>query len=145
MWWSRISAQPFSLGPYELPRGARVIYSPYITHRRPELYAQPRRFLPERWRTIAPGPYEYIPFSAGPRACLGAGFALMELKVALALIVQRFRLTLRPGARVDYGGLMLSQPQPGLPMRIAAQDRRLAASPLRGTIAELVEPPAAGN
>jgi cytochrome P450 len=139
MWWSRVSTAPFNLGPYHFLQGTHVVYSAYITHRIPELYQQPNKFLPERWLTSNPGPYEYVPFSAGPRMCLGAMFAMIEMKLVLATLLQRFRLTLRPGARVDYGGLMLSQPKQGLPMMITQQDHRFTKSAVHGNIRTLVD------
>jgi len=141
LWWSRISTMPGTLGPHSLPKGAQVTVSHYITHRRPELYPQPSAFLPERWRTITPGPYEYLPFSAGPRVCPGSAAAMIELKLTLAIMLQRFHLALPPQARVDLGGLMLSAPKHGLPLRIARQQRQFTKSEVRGTIRAIVDLP----
>lgn len=85
----RQSTGPFTLGCYELPAAATVFLSPFMTHRSPELYDEPQAFRPERWERIDPSPYEYLPFGAGPRMCIGTTFALMEIKLALAIIVQR--------------------------------------------------------
>jgi cytochrome P450 len=141
LWWARTSTAPFELGPYTLPRGARAVVSHFVTHRLPDLYPRPGRFLPERWAGLHPGPYEYIPFSAGPRMCPGAGAAMAEMKTVLAVLLQRRRLTLRPGARVDCGGLMLSAPRRGLPMVVHAADRVFPASPAVGNVRTLVDLP----
>jgi cytochrome P450 len=138
-WWSRVSQAPAPLGPYTLPAGARVIVSHAVTHRLPDLYPRPDRFLPERWFGLTPGPYEYIPFSAGPRACPGAASAMMEMKLVLAAVVQRFRLDLPPGSRVDCGGLMLSAPRRGLPMDLGDRDRRCQKTAVSGNIRALVD------
>ncbi len=55
-------------------------------HRRPEIYPEPARFRPERFLGASPqgGTYTWIPFGGGVRRCLGAAFALMELRVVLA-------------------------------------------------------------
>lgn len=116
MWWSKVSTASFDLGPYQLDAGTHVIFSSYITHRLPELYPRPDSYQPDRWLACDPGPYEYLPFSAGPRTCLGAGFAVMETKLILATMLQRWRPQLPPGIRVDPGGLMVSQPKHGLPV-----------------------------
>ncbi|HMB91109.1 MAG TPA: cytochrome P450 [Rhodothermales bacterium] len=137
LWWSRICVDSCLFGPYEIPAGARVVYSAYITHRLPDLYPRPNAFLPKRWLTMNPAPYAYVPFSSGPRMCLGGTFAMMEMKVVLAMLLQRYRLSLQPGARVDHGGLMLSIPRPGLPMVVHAQDRQFTHSPVQGIIGAL--------
>jgi cytochrome P450 len=135
----RLSTAPFKLGPYELPKHAAVTYSPYITHRIPELYEDPQRFMPQRWETIDPSPYEYLPFGAGPRMCIGWSFAMMELKLTLAMLHQRFRMALLPGTRVDRQVTITLQPKGGLPMRIVPQDRALTKVTVRGNIHEMVE------
>ena len=70
----------------DLPAGTVVAPSIYLVHRRPELYPEPARFRPERFLGDAPqgGTYTWIPFGGGVRRCLGAAFALMELRVVLA-------------------------------------------------------------
>src|SRR5207248_6542887 len=90
MWIYRTSAGPFQLGPYKLPKGTHIIFSPAATHYRSDIYEEPHRFMPERWSTIDPSTYEYLPFGGGPRRCLGATFAQTELRIALALILQHF-------------------------------------------------------
>ncbi|GAB4201293.1 MAG: cytochrome P450 [Roseiflexaceae bacterium] len=132
----RTAAAETQLGSYVLPKDANVFYSEFITHRLPELYEQPDRFLPERWRTLERGTYEYLPFAAGPHMCIGWGFALQELKVVLALLVQRFRLALMPGISLTPGFNM--RPQQGMPVQVHPQDRRFQRTPVRGQIRELV-------
>jgi cytochrome P450 len=134
----RVSTAPFELGPYQLPRGATVFFSQYITHHMPELYPEPQRFQPERWLTIDPSIYEYLPFGAGPRMCIGATFALFEIKIALALILQRCRLELRPGARIDRRIRITLSPQHGMPMAVLPAGHRIAPLRPRGNINEMV-------
>jgi cytochrome P450 len=107
----------------------------------PELYPEPERFLPDRWATISPSVYEYIPFGAGPHMCLGATFAMIEIKIVLALILQRYRLAVRPGARIDRHVKITMSPKYGMPMIVAPQDRQFAKSKagVRGNIHEMVE------
>jgi cytochrome P450 len=135
----RDSNAPFELGPYALPAGAVVTISPYVTHHMPELYSEPERFRPERWATIAPTPYEYLPFGAGPHMCIGASFAMLEIKVVLAMILQRYRLTLRPGTRVDRQVRVVLVPKGGMPMMVVARDYHLARVEVRGNIHETVD------
>lgn len=139
LWWSRVSTEPFTLGQYALPAGTRVVHSAYITHRIANCYPQPNKFLPERWLTATPGPYEYLPFSAGPRMCLGSAFAMIEMKLVLVLLLQRFRLDLAPGTRIDVIGPMLSAPKQGMPVLIFQQDGRRIRSKVRGNIQNMVD------
>ncbi|HXV42676.1 MAG TPA: cytochrome P450, partial [Anaerolineae bacterium] len=122
IWQMRFSQAPCELGPYALPQGAAVIVSSIVTHHRSDLYPQPDKFWPERWLTINPTAYEYFPFSAGPRMCLGATFAMLELKIVLAIILQRYRLSLPPQVTLDRTGLIFSVPKGGLPMQVNPPD-----------------------
>jgi cytochrome P450 len=87
-------ASPMRLGPYELPAGIHVAPSIYLLHRRPDLYPDPLAFRPERFIGKKPGTYEWIPFGGGIRRCLGASFALLEMKVVLETILAQ--TSLRP-------------------------------------------------
>jgi cytochrome P450 len=139
LWWGRVSRAPFGLGGYEFPSGTMVIHSAYMTHHLASHYPQPKKFMPERWMTAHPGPYEYIPFSAGPRMCLGGTFAMFEIKLALAIILRRFRLSLPEKSRVDFSGLMLSAPKNGLRVKLNRQDRKITRSEINGTIRNIVD------
>ena len=97
----RVCAEAVALGSFQLPPGANIIVSPFATHHDPALYEAPRRFLPQRWETLDPGTYAYLPFGAGPRACIGMRFAERSIRMQLALILQKFRVTFEPGTRVD--------------------------------------------
>ena len=137
----RVSTASFELGPYQLPRGTTVFFSQYVTHHMPELYPQPEHFLPERWATIDPPVYAYLPFGGGPRMCIGTSFALLEIKIALAMIVQRFALALERGARIDRRLRITLAPRQGMPMVVFAHDRALPINRPRGNIREMVELP----
>lgn len=138
----RIAAVPTQLGPFHLSRTATVIFSQFITHHREDLYQQPHRFLPDRWKAINPSPYEYLPFGAGPRMCIGAPLAMMELKTSLAMILKRFRLTMQPYSTVD--GRIISTmlgPTTSVRMRINEADGAFESQPVFGSIHDLVELP----
>lgn len=124
------------LGGYEIPKGTTIIYSEFLTHRLPELYEQPARFLPERWATLNRTAYEYLPFSAGQHRCIGAEFALLEEKIALAMVVQRYRLEIVSNTKVDLSLDM--RPKHGMPMRLFPQDRQFKRVPVCGKILDLI-------
>ena len=110
------------------------MYSPYVSHRMPEQFAEPDVFRPERFDPVhgekhLPG--AYLPFGAGPRTCLGAPFAMMELKTVLAMLVQRFRLDVIPNQRVEATVRTTLQPKYGLRMRPHIQDGHAERSPAR--------------
>ncbi len=79
---TRTAVKPVSLGPHPLNIGTTVGFSHYITHHLPELFPDPEKFLPERWSSSSPSPYQYLPFGAGSRTCIGAAFAVMLIKIA---------------------------------------------------------------
>ena len=135
----RVARARMPIGPFVVTRGDRVILSHYVTHHLPELYANPERFDPERWFTLKRGPYEYLPFSAGPRLCIGYSFAMQALKLSTAMILQRFRFSLVPGTRIDRSVQVTMSPQRGLPMSLHPPDRRFEAVPVRGNIREMVD------
>lgn len=91
---TRQALSTVSLGPFELPAGADLVWSPYALHRDPELYPDPERFDPDRWLPERPQPPKgaYIPFGSGKRMCIGDAFALTEAVVITALIASRWRL-----------------------------------------------------
>jgi cytochrome P450 len=131
--------QPVAVGAFDLKKGDRVVCSPYITHHLPDLFPEPQRFLPQRWFDKKPGPYEYLPFGAGPRLCIGYSFAMTEIKLALAMILKRWRLSMVPGARVDRCVEVMMKPKYGMPMTVHPQDRRFRAVPVTGDILDLVD------
>ncbi len=119
--------------------GDFVVLSAFLTNREPEFYVEPERFKPERWAHIDPNQFEYLAFSAGPRTCIGARFAANLLRIALGRIMQRYRLQVAPGARIDHKVRITLRPgRGGIPVMIAAQDGRFKASPIVGTIRRIV-------
>jgi cytochrome P450 len=142
----RIAALDTELGGHGIPRGTELISSAYHTQRVPEVYAEPRRFLPERWQKLDPGPYAYCPFGAGPRMCIGATFAVMEIKLVLAILLQRFRPVLPRGTRVDTSLTITMRPASRLSMLVCPVDGSPARSPrgIRGRLSRMVDFPAAG-
>ncbi|HKH14404.1 MAG TPA: cytochrome P450 [Solirubrobacterales bacterium] len=89
---ARRLTEPVEIGGWELPAGVTVTPSIYLVHRRPDVYPEPERFLPERFIDNPPGTYTWIPFGGGVRRCLGGAFAQFEMRVVLAELVRRLRL-----------------------------------------------------
>lgn len=100
---SRTTLTATELGGHRLPRGADLLYSASVLQRDPEVFADPDRFDPDRWRAERVGRAQrdaYIPFGAGARKCIGDAFGLAEATVALAVVLQRWRIRAVPGAKV---------------------------------------------
>ena len=105
------------IGGYRVPAGTQVFMFQWTTHRDPRFYDRPDEFLPERWTDefIERLPkYAYFPFGGGPRACIGASFAMMEIILGLAVIGRRFRLELVPGHPVTIFPAMSLRPKDGI-------------------------------
>lgn len=141
----RVTAGATSLGPLQLNPGTPVIFSQFITHHRADLYEQPDRFIPERWEHIAPSPYAYLPFGAGPRMCIGAPLAVVEIRTALTIILKRFHFQIEPSCTVD--GRVISTmlgPTTPIPASLLPACQLPRTVPVNGSIHSLVElPPAA--
>lgn len=88
-----VREQPFALGPFTVAPGMEINPSIRTIHRRADLYPQPRSFRPERFlHADAPDTYTWLPFGGGIRRCLGASFALTEMRIVLERILERTRL-----------------------------------------------------
>lgn len=83
------------IGKYTIPAGNTVLICPYGTHRSPDVYPEPSKFDPNRFtpeEVEKRNPYAFIPFSAGPRNCIGYKFAYIELKTIVSTILRNFEL-----------------------------------------------------
>jgi cytochrome P450 len=122
-WGTRAVDQATQLGPFELPKGSRVLYSQYITHHLPEIYPNPRRYDPGRWSSFAPPPYAYIPFGGGPRLCIGYAFSMTFLRIALPVILQTFNPIVSTGGEIDRTYQVTIAPKYGMPMILQGRRR----------------------
>jgi cytochrome P450 len=141
-WNGRVLTESVELDGFSIPAGSEVLFSLYETHRHDPIYERPYAFEPERWQHIQPSPYQYTPFSAGPRTCIGAMFAQIEMKIVLGLMLQRFRLELVSSKLDRFAEMVLSTKQPLL-MRIQTADGRFESSarPFSGNVHEMVQFP----
>ncbi|XP_075156884.1 cytochrome P450 4g1-like [Haematobia irritans] len=83
-------------GPYTVAKGSTVVLLQYFVHRRADIYPDPEKFNPDNFlpeRTAGRHYYGFIPFSAGPRSCVGRKFAMLQLKVLLSTIIRNYRVT----------------------------------------------------
>ena len=121
---SREAIADTTLGEYQIKKGTQLFISPYSIHHDPRWFPEPDRFDPERfaegWEERIPK-YGYIPFGGGPRVCIGNMFALMEARLILAAMAQKWQPSLPHGHIVENAPMVTLQPKGGLPMRMDAR------------------------
>ncbi|XP_026485111.2 cytochrome P450 4C1-like [Vanessa tameamea] len=92
---ARYLRQDTVLGGYTVPANTTCLIYIYDLHRRADLYPEPERFIPERFlpeNCAKRHPFAYVPFSAGPRNCIGQKFAMMEMKTVMCALLRKFRV-----------------------------------------------------
>ena len=121
---ARKAHEDTEIGGYRVPAGSEVIMWIYMTHHDPRFYPEPSRFDPDRFLPEIADKrpkLAYLPFGAGPRACVGKTFAMLEGRLLLATIVRRFRLALAPGQAVEPVPRITLVPKSPLRMRLHAR------------------------
>ncbi|KAL3153385.1 hypothetical protein ABBQ38_011724 [Trebouxia sp. C0009 RCD-2024] len=114
-------------GGYTVPRGQDVMISVYNIHHSPAVWEDAEAFQPERFSLDKPPPTEqntdfrYIPFSGGPRKCVGDQFALMEAIIAVAVVLQQFDVELTPGQKIEMTTGATIHTTNGLYMNVSAR------------------------
>ncbi|NNH62636.1 cytochrome P450 [Rhizobium laguerreae] len=105
----------------EIPADITVLIMPWTLHRHELYWEKPRAYMPERFlpeNRGSIGRFQFLPFGAGPRVCIGATFALQEAVIALAVMMHRFRLDQTESTNPWPVQKLTTQPQNGLPMRV---------------------------
>lgn len=123
------------IGEYDVPAGTQVFISPYVMHRNPLYFPNPDVFDPDRWTAdFEQGlpKAAYIPFSVGPRVCLGKAFAMMEARLILAAVMQRVLPDLDEGYEPYIAAKLSLMPLNGMPCTVRKRpppaERRSAAA-----------------
>ncbi len=117
---SRWCAEDDVIGGFDTPASAVITLSPFVTHRMPEFWPRPNEFDPERFNPANKNDrprFAYIPFGAGPRQCIGEGFALTESVLVAAAIAQRFRLRIPDGYVAQLDPQITLHPKNGMPLQ----------------------------
>jgi cytochrome P450 len=89
----RVTAKTVELGQWRIPEGVRIWTPMSLIQRDPDAYENPNEFRPERFLEGKPPAYMWIPFGGGVRRCLGAPFALLEMRIVLQAVLSRLKLT----------------------------------------------------
>jgi cytochrome P450 len=128
----RMLVAPLRIGDYELPAGVGVSPSILLIHQRPDIYPEPAAFRPERFLERKFSPFEYLPFGGGHRRCLGAAFAMFEIKVVLGTMLSRWQIRLLDDeAPARVRGAVTVEPRGGVPVEFQARQGRSAAAEAR--------------
>jgi cytochrome P450 len=136
----RVTGQERELGGYKIPVRTEIGMSVYHTHRIPELYEEPEKFNPHRWNSSSDNNPHLYSFGMGPRACAGFNFGWQEMLTIIPVIIQKFRLELLPGTRVDREIKVALIPQRGMPIKLCPMDNdfRAGRTALKGNVNEMV-------
>jgi cytochrome P450 len=123
--FAREPIEDVKIGGYLVPKGSLVTVNAYALQRDPRFFDDPEQFHPERfargWEERIPR-YAYLPFGGGPRVCIGNGFAMMEARLILAAVAQRYHLSLEPGQEVLPIQLVTVRPRDGIRMKLKARE-----------------------
>lgn len=119
----RILTEPVEIAGYRLPAGVMVVPSITLVHDDADIYPDPDRFDPDRMLGATLSPTTWLPFGGGNRRCLGAGFAMVEMRVVLREVLRRVDLvtTTEPGERPRIKHVILT---PHRGARITVRARR---------------------
>jgi cytochrome P450 len=113
----------------EIPKDVTILVMPWTLHRHALLWQKPRAYMPERFlpeNREAIHRFQYLPFGAGPRICIGATFAMQEAIIALGVLMHRFRFDMTDETKPWPVQRLTTQPANGLALRVTA--RRPASS-----------------
>jgi cytochrome P450 len=111
-------------GDLRIEAGVTVLIMPWTLHRHRRLWAEPEAFIPSRFwpeNRESIDRFQYLPFGAGPRVCIGASFALQEAVIALAVLLHRFRFHCTAACKPWPVQKLTTQPEGGLPMTITSR------------------------
>lgn len=115
----RTLKKPLTVDGFDCPAGVAVSPSVMLAHRREEVFPDPESFRPERFIDKRYSPFEFLPFGGGHRRCLGAAFAMYEMKLVLADLIRRFEFeAVHPEPDVPVRRNVTMEPKSGVPMRV---------------------------
>jgi cytochrome P450 len=88
----RLVKKPVEIGGWAYPPGVCLIANAYLVQHDPDIYPEPYAFRPERFLDESPGTFTWIPFGGGRRRCIGASFAMLEMKIVLRTVLATSRI-----------------------------------------------------
>jgi cytochrome P450 len=121
---SRTAIEDDVIDGYDVPAGTNIMVSPFVIQRNPRYWPNPERldpmrFAPEQQETRPK--FAYIPFAGGPRNCIGASFAMMEMQIVITMLLQNFRMELAPQPPIEREAVISIRPKHGIRFTTAAR------------------------
>ena len=111
---------PFDVNGYHFEAGDTLAFSIHTLHHQEEFYPEPSRFNPDRFapEREQPDRYTYMPFGVGSRICIGNAFAMLEMQMVLATMIQSLRWSLVPGQEFVPEQLITLRPRDGVKVKV---------------------------
>ncbi|XP_040068017.2 cytochrome P450 4c3 [Ixodes scapularis] len=124
---ARLLQQDWKYDKYIMPKGTVCLVSIYSLHRDPDAFPNPEEFIPERFlpeNCTGRHPFAYVPFSAGPRNCIGQRFAMMEMKTLVSRILRNFTLhSMDQRDKVQLAAELVLRPRDGLRIKLKCRKK----------------------
>lgn len=128
--FTRRACRDVTVGPWTLPKGHLMAFTPYVIHRDARWFESPDAFKPERFLPGAPDIPRgaWMPFGNGPRVCIGQHFAMLEMGLIGAMLMQRFNLVWPEGAAWPEGDLAVTlRPAQPIQLRLHARSSQVTS------------------
>ena len=116
----RRTSAPVEIGPWKLPAGMTIGVGIYLVHRRAASFPDPDQFKPERFLTLHPSRFEYLPFGGGRRGCLAGALFIHLEKLLIAVVFERFRMRLTDPREIPITSFALVSSL-ARPLRVVAE------------------------
>lgn len=120
---NRNALSDVELGGVSIPKGSMIAFSRYALHRNKRYWDSPEEFIPDRFDLDDQkiNMSAYLPFSSGPRICIGRHFAMMEMTVILCLILMNYKISICPNYKHSVAINLTMEPKGGLPVRLESR------------------------
>jgi cytochrome P450 len=130
----RLVKQEVTIGPWTYPVGVVLIASAALVHRDAAIYPEPHAFRPERFLDTKPGTFTWIPFGGGRRRCIGASFALLEMRIVLRAAAERFTIAATGPPQRPRRRMITITPGDGACVQLGRRDRPASHAPAEGHV-----------
>jgi len=121
----RYAIEPVEVAGIAIPKDTHVILSQWVVQHDARWFPEPERFRPERWlsgETAGLHRFAYFPFGGGPRVCVGQHFALLELVLVVARVLQSVRFEIAPGEELALGPVVTLRPRGPVRLRVKPRE-----------------------
>ncbi|BFZ22987.1 hypothetical protein BsWGS_26025 [Bradybaena similaris] len=113
----RLTSEELTMNGHKIPAGTRVGIQLFVLHHNPHIWEEPHEFRPDRFhpdKQRLMDPFQFIPFSAGSRNCIGQNFAMNEMKTTIAKVILKFKLSIDPNHKARRVNSVTLKPEEGV-------------------------------